>query len=285
MKPAPFKYYAPRSIDEAVGLLSDVALDDGRILAGGQSLLPTMAFRMARPAHLVDINRISALARVDVDGSCIRIGACMRHAAFEESMRVPGPLGALLSKVVHNIAHPPIRSRGTFCGSIANADPSSEWLCTAAALDAVIIARSHRGERRVSVDDFCKGVMTTDLQDDEMIVAVELPLLPEGTQSGFVEFSRRKGDFAIAMALVSYRVEHGLAAGVRIAIGGVETRPRRIAIAETLLAGAPVQKETFAAVAEAVADAVEPMEDMQTSADYRRALAHTLTYRALQSAA
>ena len=285
MKPAPFKYYAPRSVDEAVDLLGDLAPDDGRILAGGQSLVPTMAFRMARPPHLIDINRITTLAGIDVDGKRIRIGACIRHAAFEEPARIPGPTGLLLSKVVHNIAHPPIRSRGTFCGSIANADPSSEWLCTAAALGAEVIARSRRGERRILAADFCKGVMTTDLQDDEMIIAVELPLLPAGTRSGFVEFSRRKGDFAVAMVLVTYQVDRGHAADVRIAVGGVEHIPRRIAEAEALLAGAPAQKETFAAVAEAVADAIDPMEDMQTAAEYRRSLTRTLTYRALQSAA
>jgi carbon-monoxide dehydrogenase medium subunit len=285
MKPAPFKYYAPRSVDEAVALLGDFASDDGRILAGGQSLLPTMAFRMVKPAHLIDINRIAVLAGVDVDGKRIRIGACTRHAAFEAPGRIPGPLGALLRKVVHNIAHPPIRSRGTFCGSIANADPSSEWLCTAAALDADVIARSRRGERRIPIADYCKGVMTTDLQDDEMIVAVELPVLPEGTRSGFVEFSRRKGDFAVAMVLVTYREERGHAADVRIAVGGVEPIPRRIAEAEAVLSGAPVREETFAAVAEAVADAVTPMEDMQIAAEYRRALARTLTFRALRSAA
>jgi aerobic carbon-monoxide dehydrogenase medium subunit len=285
MKPARFKYYAPRSVDEAVQLLGDLAADDGRILAGGQSLVPMMAFRMARPAHLIDINGIATLARIVVDHDVVRIGACVRHAAFERPDVVPGPTGVLLSKVMRNIAHPPIRARGTFCGSIANADPASEWLCTVAALDGHIIARSRRGERRIPAGDFFRGVMTTDLQDDEMVTAVELPILPAGTRSGFVEFSRRRGDFAIAMALATYRIDRGKAADVRIAVGGAEPAPRRIAAAEAALSGEPVEQNAFIAAAEAAADAVDPMEDSQITAGYRRSLVRTLTRRALENAA
>jgi carbon-monoxide dehydrogenase medium subunit len=285
MKPAPFKYHAPRSLDEAAALLGDLAADDGRILAGGQSLLPTMAFRMAKPGHLIDINRIASLADITLEKGILRIGACVRHAAFELPERVPGPTGALLGKVVRNIAHPPIRARGTFCGSVANADPSSEWLCTVAALDATIIARSRDSERRISATDFCRGVMTTDLQETEMIAAVELPLLPAGTRSGFVEFSRRRGDFAVGMVLASFRIESGRAADVRIAVGGVEAGPRRIAEAEAVLTGSSADEETFMAAAEVLASVVDPMQDDQHPAEYRRRLIRSLAYRALKSAA
>src|SRR5215472_14529812 len=139
MKPAPFRYHAPKTIDETVALLAEVAREDGRVLAGGQSLVPTMAFRLARPAHLIDINGVDALNVLSVDGGMLRIGACVRHAAFHRPV-VAGPLGRLLSDVVRHIGHYPIRTRGTFCGSIANADPASEWCTVAVALDAEMVA-------------------------------------------------------------------------------------------------------------------------------------------------
>src|SRR4051812_40679415 len=144
MKPAAFRYHAPTTIDEAVATLAEVAPEDGRILAGGQSLVPIMAFRLARPAHLVDINGIAALARLTIEGSELRIGACVRHAAFH-GQTVEGPLGKLLTCVVHHIGHHPIRTRGTFCGSLAHADPASEWCLVAATLGARIVASNARG--------------------------------------------------------------------------------------------------------------------------------------------
>ena len=164
------------------------------------------------------------------------IGACVRHAALEADA-VPGTTGTLLRKVVRNIGHYPIRTRGTFCGSVANADPASEWCCLMAALDGVVLAHSQRGTRRVAAADFFRGVMATALEEDELVVAAELPLLPEGTATGFVEFSRRKGDFAIAMALVTYRLESGSIVEPRVAIGGAEPHARRLLEAEAELTG------------------------------------------------
>lgn len=282
MKPAPFTYHAPKSVDEAVALLAKLAPDDGRILAGGQSLVPTMAFRVARPAHLIDINWIAELAAISW-GEVISIGACVRHAAFEQPV-ASGVTGALLCKVVPNIAHYPIRTRGTFCGSVANADPASEWCCVVAALDGIVVARSDRGTRRVPAAQFYLGIMTTALHEDELIVAVELPVLPEGTRCGFVEFSRRKGDFAIAMALVTYRLENGKIKEARVALGGAEPYARRIPEAEKLLHGEAPGAVVFAAAAEAAAVAVDPMEDVNYTAGYRRCLVRTLTQRALETA-
>ena len=244
MKPAPFSYHAPTSLDEAVALLAELGPQDGRILAGGQSLVPTMAFRMARPSHLIDINGIAELAALSVTDDVLSIGACVRHAAFENDT-VPGVTGALLRKVVQNIAHYPIRTRGTFCGSVANADPASEWCCVMAALDGVVLPRSHRGMRQISAADFYQGVMTTALEEDELVVAAELPMLPEDTLTGFVEFSRRKGDFAIAMALVTYRLESGSIVEPRVAIGGAEPYARRLQTAETVLAGQTPSESRF----------------------------------------
>jgi carbon-monoxide dehydrogenase medium subunit len=284
MKPAPFRYHAPKTIEEAVETLAEVAGEDGRVLAGGQSLVPIMAFRLARPAHLVDINGVEALRRLAVDGDKLSIGACVRHAAFHKPV-VDGPLGRLLAKVVRHIAHYPIRTRGTFCGSIAHADPASEWCLVAAALGADMVARSASGTRTIPVQDFFRGIMTTALNDDELLTEVRLPILPADTHCGFYEFNRRAGDFAIAMALVTYRLENGMMVEPRVAVGGAEPQPRRIAAAEQALTGNAPGQPAFAAAAEAAAAAVDPLEDAVTSADYRRDLVRTVTRRALEQAA
>ncbi|MGB7078158.1 MAG: FAD binding domain-containing protein, partial [Xanthobacteraceae bacterium] len=236
MKPAAFRYHAPKTLDEAVALLAEVAADDGRVLAGGQSLVPTMAFRLAKPSHLVDINGVAALNRLAVEDGKLCIGACVRHAAFHDPV-CEGPLGQLLTDVVRHIAHYPIRNRGTFCGSLAHADPASEWCLVLAALDGEVLAKSVRGERVIAARDFFKGVMTTALAEDELLIEARLPLLPAGTAAGFYEFNRRAGDFALAMALAAYTVEDGKIAAPRVAIGGAEVTPRRIAEAERALTG------------------------------------------------
>src|SRR5215472_12688469 len=228
MKPAPFRYHAPKTIEEAVETLAEVAGDDGRVLAGGQSLVPIMAFRLAKPAHLVDINGVEALRRLAIDGDKLSIGACVRHAAFHKPV-VDGPLGRLLAKVVRHIAHYPIRTRGTFCGSIAHADPASEWCLVAAALDAEMVARSAGGTRTIAARDFFQGIMTTALNENELLTEVRLPILPADTYCGFYEFNRRAGDFAIAMALANYRLQDGKMVEPRVAVGGAEPLPRRIA--------------------------------------------------------
>jgi aerobic carbon-monoxide dehydrogenase medium subunit len=283
MKPAPFTYHAPTSVDEAVALLAQWGPQDGRVLAGGQSLIPTMAFRLARPAHLIDINGIAELARLSVKDGVLTVGACVRHAAFE-SEAVSGPTGALLRKVVRHIAHHPIRTRGTFCGSIANADPASEWCCVMAALDGIVVLRSRRGVRRLRAAEFYQGIMATALQDDELLVAAELPLLTEGTRTGFAEFSRRKGDFAIAMALVCYRLADRVMAEPRVAIGGAESHARRVPQAEQALRGQMPGAAVFAKAGEAAAAAIDPLEDINNTAAYRRSLVRTLLERALESA-
>jgi aerobic carbon-monoxide dehydrogenase medium subunit len=283
MKPAPFTYHAPASVDEAVSLLAQWGPQDGCILAGGQSLIPTMAFRVARPAHLIDINGIGELARTSVKDGVLSIGACVRHAAFE-SDTVPGPTGALLRKVVRNIAHYPIRTRGTFCGSVAHADPASEWCCVMAALDGIAVLRSRRGVRRPHAQEFFQGVMATALEEDELLVAAELPLLAEGTRTGFQEFSRRKGDFAIAMALVCYRLDNGVMVAPRVAIGGAETHARRVPQAEQALRGRAPSIDVSAEAGAAAAAAIDPLEDINNTAAYRRSLVRTLVERALESA-
>jgi carbon-monoxide dehydrogenase medium subunit len=283
MKPAPFQYHAPKTVDEAVALLAEVAPADGRVLAGGQSLVPTMAFRLARPAHLVDINGIAELDRIAMADGKLAIGACVRHAAFYRPV-TDGPLGHLLARVVRHIAHHPIRTRGTFCGSLVNADPASEWCLVAATLGAEMVAQSRQGRRLIAAADFFAGIMTTDLEEDELLVEARLPLLPPDTHFGFYEFSRRAGDFAIAMALATYRLIDGRIVEPRLGVGGAEPKPRRISEAERMLDGRKPGPDAFAAAAEAAAKAVEAMDDSNYSADYRRDLVGTVTRRALDQA-
>ena len=284
MKPAAFRYHAPKTLDEAVAVLAEVAPDDGRVLAGGQSLVPIMAFRLAKPTHLVDINGIKELGEITVAGGKLRIGACVRHAAFYEPV-CEGPLGKLLATVVRSIAHHPIRTRGTFCGSVAHADPASEWCAVVATLDGEMVAKSSRGARIIAAKDYFDGIMTTALAEDELLTEVRLPMLPADTRVGFQEFSRRAGDFALSMAVVTYRLANGKIADARVGIGGAEPLARRIAEAEAALNGKPPSADVFHAAGEAAAAAIDPLEDIHTSAEYRRDLVRAMTRRALDSAA
>jgi len=284
MKPAAFRYHAPKTVDEAVALLAEVAPHDGRVLAGGQSLVPTMAFRLAKPPHLVDINGVEGLDRLSGASGKLVIGACVRHAAFHSRV-CEGPLGKLLSNVVRHIAHYPIRNRGTFCGSLAHADPASEWALVLTALDGEVLAKSARGERLIAAREFFKGIMTTALRDDELLVEARLPMLTADTRCGFYEFSRRAGDFALAAALTTYRLEGGKIVEPRVALGGVEPNPRRIAEAEHALMGAVPGDKAFRSAAAAAAAAVDPMEDIVNNAEFRRDLVLAVTRRALERAA
>ena len=283
MKPASFAYHAPASVAEAVALLGALAAEDGRILAGGQSLVPTMAFRLAKPAHLIDINGIAALEKLAVEDGSLAIGACVRHAAFHRPA-VAGPLGRLLASVVRHIAHYPIRLRGTFCGSLAHADPASEWCLVAATLGAEMTAMSTRGARTIAAADFFAGIMTTDLAEDELLTVARLPLLSGDTRFGFCEFSRRAGDYALAMTLATLRMQNGVIVEPRVGVGGAEAFARRIPEAEAALAARPPEAAVLRAAAEAAADAIEPLEDIQADAAYRRDLVRAMTRRALAQA-
>jgi len=283
MKPAAFIRHVPKTLAEAVKILAEVAPQDGRVLAGGQSLVPIMAFRLAKPAHLVDINEVTGLDALTIDGKTLTIGARVRHGAFHKPV-VDGPLGALLAHVVRHIAHYPIRMRGTFCGSLAHADPASEWCLVAATLDATMIAASTRGERAIAANAFFSGIMSTALADDELLARVKLPRLATGTRFGFNEFSRRAGDFAMSAALVTYRLDGGRIADAHVGVGGAEPHPRRIAEAEVALNGQAPGDVVFRAAADAAAEAVEAMEDHQTTAEYRRDLVRAVVRRALEHA-
>ena len=283
VKPASFVHHRPRTVAEATRLLSEHAAEDVRILAGGQSLVPMMAFRLARPTHLVDINGVEELATCEAGAGHVVIGALTRHKDFRRRP-VPGQTGALLQAILPHIAHHPIRTRGTFCGSVAHADPASEWCLATATLDGVLVAASDGAEREIAARDWFLGAMTTALHPGELLRAVRLPLLPEKTRFAFREFSRRAGDFALAATLVVLEIEGGRMCRVRIGIGGAEERPRRMAAAESALEGCAPSPEIFARAAQLVADALDPLEDASTSAQYRRDLAASLVRHALEEA-
>ncbi|HEY3483672.1 MAG TPA: xanthine dehydrogenase family protein subunit M [Streptomyces sp.] len=263
MKSAPFDYVRAASVREAVQTLADAA-GDGKIIAGGQSLAPVLALRMARPEVLVDINRIPGLATiVPVDGA-LRIGALVRHARLVEQTEHP-----MLAEAARWIGHTAIRSRGTTGGSISHADPAAELPVVAAALEATIHIASPRGTRTSSAGEFCTGALETTLADDEMVTAVDMPV-PQ--RWGFAEFSRRHGDFGLVTVAAAEVDGHW-----RIAIGGVGSVPLRVREAEQLLdAGAPPEE-----VAAAAAAATTPSSDIHASAEYRRAMTEEFVRRAL----
>ena len=190
MKPPSFTYHAPASVGEALELLA--SLSDAKVLAGGQSLVPSMNFRLARPGNLIDINRLSDLSYVREEQGWLAIGALARHVDFE-SASVPDPLGALLRTIAHQIGHLPIRVRGTFVGSVAHADPAAEWCLLAVTLDAEMVCQSVDGTRVVGSADFFDTVFTTALEPSELLVEVRIPLLDPEIRVGFQEFSRRAG--------------------------------------------------------------------------------------------
>ena len=284
MKAASFVRHVPKTVEEAVAMLAEFAPQDGRVLAGGQSLVPIMAFRMARPAHLIDINEVAGLDKLTIEGGKLVVGARVRHAAFHKP-KFEGPLARLLALVVRSIAHYPIRMRGTMCGSLAHADPASEWCLAAATLDAELVARRKAGERVIPAAEFFQGIMTTALDEDELLAEVRIPLLPDDTKFGFNEFSRRAGDFAMAASLVTYRLAGGIIADARVGVGGGEATPRRIPEAEAALNGKKPGDDAFVAAADAAAAAIDPLEDAQTPPEYRRELVQAVVQRALQSAA
>jgi aerobic carbon-monoxide dehydrogenase medium subunit len=283
MKPASFKYFRPASVSEALVLLSENQ-DDCKILAGGQSLVPAMNFRLLRPSILIDINELKELSCIQTTGQSVSIGALTRHATFHRGV-IAGPLGRLLTKVVRHIAHFPIRQRGTFGGSLAHADPAAEWCLVATTLGAQIVVKSSRGERTIQSHEFFKGTFTTDLVADEILAEIRLPMMADDWRTGFNEFSRRAGDFALGMALAALRIESGVIREARLGIGAVSDRAIRLEKLERLLVGKPASWQTFDAVAQEARAAVIPTADIHASAEYRQDLIATVVKRALTEAA
>ncbi len=281
MKPAAFEYFQPTTVGETVSLLA--SLEDAKVLAGGQSLVPAMNFRLSRPAALVDINRVEGLDGIELGADWLTVGALARHRAFE-TPPAEGPLGHLLATAANFVGHLPIRVRGTFVGSLAHADPAAEWCLVARTLDAELVAASVSGERTIAAADFFQTLFTTDLRSDELLVSVRLPALDSSFRVGFAEFSRRAGDFALVMAAAVIKVESDVITQARIGIGGAADKPIRMAQAESALVGKDANPEVCEEVASLAATEVEPLADIHGSSEYRRDLVRAMTRRALRQA-
>lgn len=282
MKAAAFDYLRPADLGEALALLA-AHKDDCKILAGGQSLVPAMNFRLARPALLIDINDLNELDYLKADADHLKIGALTRHAAFHRPV-VEGPLGTLLAKVVRHIAHYPIRQRGTFAGSLSHADPASEWCLVATTLRAEMVARSARGERVIAAGAFFHGTFTTALEPDEVLAEIRLPAMTPDWRVGFYEFSRRAGDFALGMAVAAARVEDGTIREARLGVGGVADRAIRLQALEDQLVGKPASPDVIDGIAREARGMIEPNGDIHASPEYRRDLIATSVKRALTEA-
>jgi carbon-monoxide dehydrogenase medium subunit len=282
VKPAAFDYFAPQSLTEALTLLAD--RDDAKILAGGQSLVPAMNFRLVRPPALVDINRVPGLDGVTVTDDAVHIGALARHRYFEKPA-VPGPLGTLMAEMARHLGHFPIRVRGTFGGSLAHADPAAEWCLLARTLDAAIVVSSKDNQRRIPAAEFFETVFTTALKPDELLTEVQLPLLDSRHLVGFAEFARRAGDFALVMVAAVIEVEGGVVTDARLGAGGVSDVPLRLGSAESALVGGPWQPAQWEAAAAAAREEVDPFADIHASTEYRRDLISALVRRACARAA
>lgn len=270
-------------MEEAVSLLHQMG-EEAKILAGGQSLVPLMNFRLARPRVIIDINRIAGIDSLEVEDDHLVVGALVRHSRFQE-MVVEGCLGQLLTEATGHVGHAPIRARGTFCGSIAHADPSAEWCMIACALDAEILARSHRGRRTISADSFFQTTFSTALEEDELLEGVRLPILGTDTTAGFAEFSRRAGDFAIVGVTAILSLSDMIITNARVALSGVGGRPLRSTGAEELLVGEELSESLFAEAGSVAGSEIDPIEDIHGSKIYRRDLARVLVKRSLSRAA
>jgi carbon-monoxide dehydrogenase medium subunit len=258
---------------------------EAKVIAGGQSLMPMMAYRLARPSLLVDLRKLEGLDRIDIGKDGVRLGAKVRWRDILDSERLRAAHPLLVAAIGH-VAHYQIRNRGTVGGSLAHADPAAEMPGIAVACDAQIAIVGKAGRRVLRAADFFLGALTTALQPDEIITEVRLPPWPSARRWGFEEFSRRRGDFALGAVAVFYDLD-GLdrAKDVHIGAIGASSRPRRIKEAEDVLNGRGVTEERIVEAGHAVSQAVDPPDDIHASAAYRRALAGTLTERALMSAA
>ena len=282
MKPAAFEYVVANSIEQAVAVLAQAG-GDAKILAGGQSLVPMLNFRLLRPAILVDINRIPDLAFIEDVGDAVKIGALTRHHQLETSPVIAKHF-PILSYAMTHVAHLAIRNRGTIGGSLSHADPAAELPMMALLLGAKLHIISGRGKRIVEAREFFLDALTVDLAEDELLTEIHLPKLPPHTGWGFEEVARRAGDFALTAVAATIKISGGAIKEVRIALTGVGPTPVRASGAESLLVGRKPEAKLMARTTEAVRAAIEPETDLHASSDYRRQLAGALTGRALAAA-
>jgi len=282
VKPAAFEYHAPRTVDDALALL-DAHGDDAKVLAGGQSLVPLMNMRLARPGVVVDINRVAALDYLTLGGGALRIGALCRQRTVERSA-LAAEHCPLLRDAVRLVGHVQIRNRGTVVGSLAHADPAAEMTAALTLLGGEVTATGPGGERTIPADELFVSYLTTSLDPRELITEARFPVLPAGAGWSWTEIARRHGDFALVGVGVVLTVRGGVIADARIALTGVGPTPVRAARAERALVGAAPGGARGGEAAEAVRAEIEPDDDIHASAAYRRHVAGVLTRRALAEA-
>jgi CO/xanthine dehydrogenase FAD-binding subunit len=282
VKPPPFTYHAVASTTEAVALLAEYR-DEARVLAGGQSLVPLMNFRLARPAHLVDINPVAELGSIRVVDGGLVVSACVRQSALERSAEAAQHV-PLLVEAVGLVAHPPIRHRGTVGGSLAHADPAAELPAAALALGGEMALVSTRGERTVPVADFFQGPFTTAVAADELLTEYRAPAWPAGTGHAFLELSRTHGSFAVVGTAVLLHLDAGRVDRVAIGLCGVAGAPVRATAAEERLQGETPGAALLEGAAEAAVVTLQPPSDVHGDAGYRRKVTKAFVRRALDLA-
>lgn len=281
MRPVAFDYHRAEGLGHALELLASLG-EDARPLAGGYSLVPMMNLRLARPAHLVDINGLG-LEEIETRGGVVRIGGLVRHVQLLNDALIAECLPVFGEAALH-IAHPTIRNRGTLAGSLAHADPTAELPLMAVLYDAFVIAASQHGERRIEALEFFQGAFATALEPYEIMVALEVPLPAAGEAGAFVEFAERLGDFAIVAIGARIRAEGGRIAHASIACSGAASVPMRGGEAEALLMGRRLDDAGAEEAGRILADACHSSSDLRASASYRKHLIAELTRRAVETA-
>lgn len=282
MKPASFDYVRAESIPHAVEALA-AAGGDGKILAGGQSLMPMMNFRLVQPSVIVDINQVHGLDSIEGRAGALHIGALVRHRMTAEHELIARHLPVLRAAMAH-VAHLTIRNRGTFCGSVCHADPAAEMPMMTLLLDGTLHVASVRGVRTLAARDFFLGSLVTALEPDEMVTGIDLPLPSQRAGWGFQEFARRHGDYALAAIAVLMDKEDGKARNVRVAMMGVGDTPLRLPSVEAAVEAREANPTVIAEAVAVLRDSITPSSDLNASSDYRRHLAGVLAQRALAEA-
>jgi carbon-monoxide dehydrogenase medium subunit len=281
MKPPPFQYHDPKTVAEAVGLLGK--LDNAKLLAGGQSLMPMLNFRFVLPDHIIDLNLVEGLSYIRDAGGALEIGAMTRQRDLEYSDLVKRKCPLMHQAIMH-IGHRQTRNRGTIGGSLCHLDPAAELVSVCAAHDATMAVEGPNGKREIAFTDFPAGYLTPAIELNEIVTSVRIPLWPEGHKAAFIEFSRRHGDFAIVSAAALLQVDGGKIKRASVTIGGVAVAPVRAGEVEQAITGQAPSSALFAKACESCRG-IEAMEDIHASADYRQHLAAVLSRRALEKAA
>ena len=278
MKFPPFAYRAPETVEQAIDILASDP--QAKVLAGGQSLLPLLALRIAHPSVLVDLGRVTGLSSIDTVNGVVRVGAATTLATLEDSQRCSR--GCRCAPAVRNVAHRPIRNRGTIGGSIVHADPAAELPAVAVALGATLVARGPSGERRIDAADFFTGAFTTALGDDEILTAVEIPVRPGSW--AFLEVARRAGDFALAIAAVGLELDGVICTKSTVVVHGIGSKPVHATAASEILDGATIDHDLAVRAAQAATADLKPPADIHASSENRKRIAATLVRRAILDA-